>query len=47
MDTEEFRIHGKDMVDYICNYVSTMDERNVAPTLDPGYLKKLIPGNYY
>lgn len=44
MDTEGFRIHGKDMVDYICNYTNTVHTRNVAPTLDPGYLKKLIPG---
>lgn len=43
MNTEEFKIHGKSMVDYICGYMDTVGERNVAPTLDPGYLKKLIP----
>lgn len=46
MNTEEFKIHGKSMVDYICGYMDTVGERNVAPTLDPGYLKKLIPGKF-
>lgn len=46
MNTDEFRIHGKNMVDYICGYMDTVGERKVAPTLDPGYLKKLIPGRY-
>lgn len=43
MNTEEFRVYGKRMVDYISEYRDTVDERNVAPTLDPGYLKKLLP----
>lgn len=43
MDTESFRVFGKNMIDYICNYTETIDQRDVAPTLDPGYLKKLIP----
>lgn len=46
MNTDEFRMYGKDMVDYICGYNETVGERNVAPTLDPGYLKKLIPCKY-
>lgn len=41
---EEFRKHGKQMVDYICDYVKTMDERPVAPTIDPGYLVPLLAG---
>lgn len=43
MNTEGFREYGKKMVDYICNYRDNIQEREVAPTLDPGYLKKLIP----
>lgn len=43
MNTEEFRVYGKQMVDYISEYRDTVEDRNVAPTLDPGYLKKLIP----
>jgi tyrosine decarboxylase len=39
---EEFREHGKQMVDYICDYVKGMDTRPVAPTIDPGYLVPLL-----
>lgn len=42
---EEFRKHGKQMVDYICDYVATMDQRDVAPSIDPGYLPPLLAGN--
>jgi hypothetical protein len=41
---EEFRKHGKEMVDYICDYVKSMDQRPVAPTIDPGYLVPLLAG---
>lgn len=41
---EEFRKDGKQMVDYICDYVNTMDQRPVAPTIDPGYLVPLLAG---
>lgn len=43
MNTEQFKVHGKDVVDYICNYTTTLQDRKVAPTIDPGYLKKIIP----
>lgn len=46
MNTNQFREHGKAMMDFICDYRETIAERNVAPTLDPGYLKELIPGKY-
>lgn len=35
---EEFRTYGKQMVDYICDYVKNMDQRQVAPTIEPGFL---------
>jgi hypothetical protein len=41
---EEFREHGKQMVDYICDYIKSMDQRPVAPTIDPGYLVPLLAG---
>ena len=44
MNTEEFRKYGKQMIDYICEYGQTIDERDVAPTVDPGFLRKLLPG---
>ncbi|XP_075166493.1 tyrosine decarboxylase 1 isoform X2 [Haematobia irritans] len=43
MNVEDFRKHGKEMIDYICNYAKNIEERDVAPTLDPGYLKQLLP----
>lgn len=42
---EEFREHGKQMVDYICDYIKSMDQRPVAPTIEPGYLVPLLAGN--
>lgn len=47
MNTEEFRVFGKQMVDYISEYRDNIEDKKVAPTLDPGYLKKLIPSKYF
>lgn len=46
MNVEDFRKHGKEMIDYICNYAKNIDQRDVAPTLDPGYLKQLLPSKF-
>lgn len=43
MDTEEFRKYGKDMVDYICTYLTTIKERRVTPKVNPGWLQHEIP----
>ncbi|XP_018332420.1 tyrosine decarboxylase-like [Agrilus planipennis] len=43
MDVEEFRVRGKEMVDYICAYLATMKSKRVTPNLDPGFLQKLLP----
>lgn len=44
MNTEEFRINGKQVIDYICDYMQNIETRDVAPTkLDPGFLASLIP----
>ncbi|KAI9577809.1 aromatic-L-amino-acid decarboxylase [Glossina fuscipes] len=43
MDVEGFRKYGKEVIDYICDYSKNIEQRNVAPTLDPGYLKQLLP----
>ncbi|ALC42169.1 Tdc1 [Drosophila busckii] len=45
MNVEEFRKYGKEVIDYICAYGNNIEERDVAPTLDPGYLKKLLPAD--
>lgn len=44
MNVEEFRQHGKEMIDYICCYMNTIDKRPVAPSnAEPGFLHDLIP----
>ncbi|CAG9865313.1 unnamed protein product [Phyllotreta striolata] len=43
MDVEEFRIRGKEMVDYICSYMNNIGSHRVTPDIEPGYLKELLP----
>ncbi|KAL6082726.1 hypothetical protein STEG23_016481, partial [Scotinomys teguina] len=35
----------KEMVDYICQYLSTVRERQVVPDVQPGYLRAQLPVN--
>lgn len=41
--TKEFRTVGKEMVDYICDYMDTIEKRPPLSQVSPGYLQKLIP----
>ncbi|CAH2283375.1 aromatic-L-amino-acid decarboxylase [Pelobates cultripes] len=43
MDSSEFRKRGKDMVDYIADYLEQIESRQVFPDVEPGYLRPLIP----
>ncbi|KAF4519118.1 hypothetical protein B566_EDAN010540 [Ephemera danica] len=55
MDSEEYRRRdkklqiirsfsvGKEMVDYIADYLENIRERRVFPAVKPGYLRRLIP----
>ncbi|KAK2529760.1 hypothetical protein Q9233_006670 [Columba guinea] len=43
MDAAEFRKSGKQMVDYIADYLENTDKRQVFPDVEPGYLRPLIP----
>jgi len=43
MDSREFREFGKAMVDYIADYWDTIRDRDVLPSVQPGYLQNLIP----
>ncbi|CAG9761061.1 unnamed protein product [Ceutorhynchus assimilis] len=43
MDCDEFRSRGKEMIEYICSYLHNIDTRRVTPSIEPGYLRKLIP----
>lgn len=39
----EFRRRGKEMVDYICEYMTSLSKRRVTPSVEPGYLRSLLP----
>lgn len=43
MDTEEFRRRGREMVDYVADYLENIEERPVYPDVEQGYLRPLIP----
>uniref|UniRef100_A0A5F8GTJ3 Histidine decarboxylase n=1 Tax=Monodelphis domestica TaxID=13616 RepID=A0A5F8GTJ3_MONDO len=43
MDLEEYRERGKEMVDYIFQYLSTVRERRVTPDVQPGYMRSQLP----
>ncbi|XP_041030824.1 histidine decarboxylase [Carcharodon carcharias] len=43
MDLEEYRRHGKELVDYIAKYLSTLRERHIYPDVKPGYMRDLLP----
>ncbi|KAM9311078.1 histidine decarboxylase [Gastrophryne carolinensis] len=43
MESEEYRKRGKELVDYICQYLSTVRERRVNPDVQPGYMRALLP----
>lgn len=44
MDAGEFRRRGREMVDYIADYLEGIEARQVYPDVQPGYLRPLIPG---
>lgn len=43
MDASEFRRRGREMVDYIADYIEGIEGRQVYPSVEPGYLRPLIP----
>uniref|UniRef100_A0A3B4BE32 Aromatic-L-amino-acid decarboxylase n=1 Tax=Periophthalmus magnuspinnatus TaxID=409849 RepID=A0A3B4BE32_9GOBI len=43
MDAEEFRRKGKEMIDYVADYLENIEQRPVYPDVEPGYLRQLIP----
>lgn len=45
MEVEEFRVRGKEMVDYICTYMTTLNNRRVTPSVEPGYLRAALPAD--
>ena len=43
MDAEEFRTRGREMIDYITEYLEGITSRPAYPRISPGYLRELIP----
>ena len=43
MDAAEFRRRGKEMVDYVADYLENIEQRPVYSDVEPGYLRSLIP----
>uniref|UniRef100_A0AC11BCR7 Dopa decarboxylase n=1 Tax=Ovis aries TaxID=9940 RepID=A0AC11BCR7_SHEEP len=43
MNASEFRRRGKEMVDYMADYLEGIEGRQVFPDVCPGYLRSLIP----
>ncbi|XP_034950094.1 tyrosine decarboxylase-like [Chelonus insularis] len=43
MNIDEFRVRGKEMVEYICQYLWSIESRRVTANVDPGYLRPLLP----
>ena len=43
MDAEEFRLRGKEMIDYVADYLENIRDRRPLPEVEPGYLRALIP----
>ncbi|XP_055932888.1 tyrosine decarboxylase-like [Argiope bruennichi] len=45
MDVEEYRKRAKELVDYMVDYYINIGKRRVTSTVEPGYLRKLIPSS--
>lgn len=43
MEADEFRRAGKEMIDYVADYLEDIRRRPVLPDVRPGYLRELIP----
>jgi hypothetical protein len=42
MEADEFRQRGKEMVDFIADYLTTIRTRRVFPNVKPGYMRPMI-----
>uniref|UniRef100_A0A914URP0 Aromatic-L-amino-acid decarboxylase n=1 Tax=Plectus sambesii TaxID=2011161 RepID=A0A914URP0_9BILA len=43
MNVDDFRKRGKEMVDYIADYMENIQKRRVVPAIEPGYLRHSLP----
>lgn len=44
MNVSEFRRRGREMVEYVADYLEDIERRQVYPSVEPGYLRPLLPG---
>lgn len=45
MDAVEFREAGKQMIDYIADYLENIRDRPVLSSVEPFYVRELVPKN--
>lgn len=43
MDPEAFRKHGKEMIDIVADYWTSMRERQPLPNVKPGFIWDMVP----
>ncbi|XP_022900869.2 aromatic-L-amino-acid decarboxylase-like [Onthophagus taurus] len=43
MDANQFREFGKAVIDYVADYTENIRDRSVLPSIEPGYLRPLLP----
>jgi histidine decarboxylase len=43
MDFDEYRLRGKETIDYIADYLQNIRQRRVFPEVVPGYIRGLLP----
>lgn len=45
MDSEQFGVAGRQMIDYVISYLENIRDRRVFPTVKPGFMRELIPAD--
>ncbi|XP_064169334.1 histidine decarboxylase isoform X1 [Anguilla rostrata] len=45
MQADEYNRRGKELVNYITEYLTKIRDRRVVPDVQPGYMRKLLPDN--
>lgn len=43
MTPDEFRHHGKELIDWIADYWETVDQRRIVPDIEPGAVRASLP----
>lgn len=43
MDSNQFRVAGKQMVDLIADYLDNIRDRSVLPSVQPFYINSVVP----